>query len=80
MLAAIEIVRDQRDEGAVPQPRATRTTSSRAAFERGLIARALFQCVGLAPPLIATPADVDRMVGILEALWPEAERQVLGAN
>ena len=52
----------------------------RAAFDRGLIARALFQCVGLAPPLCATPADVDRMVAILEDLWPEAERHVLGRS
>jgi adenosylmethionine-8-amino-7-oxononanoate aminotransferase len=40
--------------------------------------RALFQCVALAPPLCATPADIDRMVAILEDLWPESERRFAG--
>jgi L-2,4-diaminobutyrate transaminase len=79
MLAAIEIVRDRETKAPFPNP-GDPAWISRAAFERGLIARALFQCVGLAPPLCATPADVDRMVDILEALWPEAERHVLGAH
>ena len=79
MLAAIEIVRDRATRTPFPNP-ADPGWISRAAFERGLIARALFQCIGLAPPLCATPADVDRMVGILEELWPDAERHVLGAR
>ena len=79
MLAAIEIVRDRAAKTPFPNP-GDPAWISRAAFERGLIARALFQCVGLAPPLCATQGDVDRMVAILEALWPEAERHVLGAH
>ena len=46
------------------------------AYQRGLIARAMFQCVALSPPLITTRADVDRMVGILQSVWPAAERRV----
>jgi adenosylmethionine-8-amino-7-oxononanoate aminotransferase len=49
------------------------------AYQRGLIARALFQCVALSPPLISTRADVDRMVGIRQSVWPAAERRVLEA-
>jgi adenosylmethionine-8-amino-7-oxononanoate aminotransferase len=49
------------------------------AFERGLIVRALFQCVAFAPPLCATTEDIDRMVGILEEIWPEAEARFAGA-
>jgi L-2,4-diaminobutyrate transaminase len=79
MLAAIEIVRDRATRQPFPNP-GDPAWISRAAFERGLIARALFQCIGLAPPLCATPADVDRMVAILEDLWPDAERHVLGAH
>jgi adenosylmethionine-8-amino-7-oxononanoate aminotransferase len=48
-----------------------------AAFEKGLIARALFQCVALSPPLVATKADIDRMVGILQSLWGRAEKEIL---
>jgi adenosylmethionine-8-amino-7-oxononanoate aminotransferase len=77
MLAALEIVRDRQARTPFPNP-GDAAWISRAAFERGLVARALFQCVGLAPPLCATPADVDRIVGILEELWPAAERYVLG--
>jgi len=76
MLAALEIVRDRATRKPFPNP-GDPAWISRAAFERGLIARALFQCVGLAPPLCATTSDVDRMVAILEDLWPEAERHVL---
>jgi adenosylmethionine-8-amino-7-oxononanoate aminotransferase len=79
MLAAIEIVRDRVTREPFPNP-ADAGWISRAAFDRGLIARALFQCVGLAPPLCATSDDVDRMVAILEDLWPEAERHVLGRS
>lgn len=79
MLAALEIVRDREARTPFPNP-GDPAWISRAAFERGLIARALFQCVALAPPLCATPADVERMVGILEDLWPEAERHLLGAR
>jgi hypothetical protein len=39
----------------------------------------MFQCVALSPPLITTRADVDRMIGILQAVWPAAERRVLEA-
>ncbi len=79
MLAAIEIVRDQTTKEPFPNfedpPRIVA-----AAFERGLIARAMFQCVALSPPLISTKADIDRMVGILQEVWPAAEREVLAAS
>jgi adenosylmethionine-8-amino-7-oxononanoate aminotransferase len=39
--------------------------------------RALFQCVALAPPLISTKQDIDRMIEILAAVWPEAERHAV---
>jgi putrescine---pyruvate transaminase len=76
MLAAIEIVRDQVAKEPFPNIEDPHRIVA-AAFQRGLIARALFQCVALAPPLISTTADIDRMVAILQAVWPEAERQIL---
>ncbi len=77
MLAAIEIVRDQQTKEPFPNIEDPHRIVA-AAFQRGLIARALFQCVALAPPLICTKADIDRMVGILQEVWPAAERQILG--
>ncbi len=77
MLAAIEIVRDQTTKEPFPNFEDPHHIVA-AAFQRGLIARALFQCVALAPPLIASKADVDRMVGILQEVWPAAEREILG--
>ena len=76
MLAALEIVRDRETREPFPNP--DPGWIAHEAFERGLIVRALFQCVALAPPLCATPADIDRMVAILEDLWPEAERRFAG--
>jgi len=76
MLAAIEVVRDQATKEPFPNFEDPHDIVA-AAFERGLIARAMFQCVALAPPLISTRADIDRMVGILQSVWPEAERAVL---
>jgi adenosylmethionine-8-amino-7-oxononanoate aminotransferase len=77
MLAALEIVRDQATKEPFPNIEDPHHIVA-AAFERGLIARALFQCVALAPPLIATRADIDRIVGILQEVWPAAERGILG--
>jgi L-2,4-diaminobutyrate transaminase len=79
LLAAVEIVRDQATKEPFPNIEDPHRIVA-AAFQRGLIARALFQCVALAPPLISTKADVDRMVGILEAVWPAAEQQILAAR
>jgi adenosylmethionine-8-amino-7-oxononanoate aminotransferase len=76
MLVAIEIVRDQAAKEPFPNIEDPHHIVA-AAFQRGLIARALFQCVALAPPLIATTADVDRMVGILQEVWPAAEQEIL---
>ncbi|HVO22421.1 MAG TPA: aspartate aminotransferase family protein [Candidatus Margulisiibacteriota bacterium] len=76
MLAAIEIVRDQAAKEPFPNIEDPHRIVA-AAFERGLIARALFQCVALAPPLISTTADIDRILGILQAVWPQAERDIL---
>lgn len=78
MLAAVEIVRDQTTKEPFPNIEDPHHIVADA-FERGLIARALFQCVALAPPLICTTADIDRIVAILQAVWPEAERRVLAA-
>ena len=79
MLTAIEIVRDRATKEPFPNV-ADAHWIGEACFERGLIARALFQSVALAPPLCATREDVDRMIAILEDVWPEAERRFAQAG
>jgi len=78
MLAAMEIVRDQTTKEPFPNIEDPHRIVA-AAFEHGLIARALFQCVALSPPLCSTISEVDRMVAILADVWPAAEQQILGA-
>ena len=77
MLAAVEVVRDRETREPFPNLADTHWIADQA-FERGLIVRALFQCVGLAPPLCASTDEVDRMVDVLEAIWPEAEARFAG--
>ena len=79
MMAAIEIVRDRTTKEPFPNFEDPARISA-AAFQRGLIARGMFQCVALAPPLICTKADIDRIVGILQEVWPAAEREILAAG
>ncbi|MFI5395766.1 MAG: aspartate aminotransferase family protein [Candidatus Binatia bacterium] len=79
LLAAMEIVRDQTTKEPFPNVEDPHHIVA-AAFQRGLIARALFQCVALSPPLISTKADIDRMVSILHEVWPAAEREILGGT
>jgi len=79
MLAAIEVVRDRESKEPFPNiPDAG--WISNACFERGLIARALLQCVAFSPPLCATTADVDRMLEILAPVWAEAEEKFAGKS
>jgi adenosylmethionine-8-amino-7-oxononanoate aminotransferase len=77
MLAAIEIVRDQESKEPFPNIEDPHHIAAMA-FDKGLIARALFQCVALSPPLCSTRQDVDRMVAILQEVWPAAEHDILG--
>jgi adenosylmethionine-8-amino-7-oxononanoate aminotransferase len=79
LLAAIEVIRDQASKEPFPNFEDPHDIVADA-YQQGLIARAMFQCVALSPPLITTRADVDRMVGILQAVWPAAERRVLEAT
>jgi L-2,4-diaminobutyrate transaminase len=79
MLAAIEVVRDRESKQPFPNIADTHWIAS-ACFERGLIARALFQCVGLSPPLCATTGDIDRMLEILGPVWAEAETRFAGKS
>jgi adenosylmethionine-8-amino-7-oxononanoate aminotransferase len=76
MLAAMEIVQDRPKKAPFKKPGAPMVIT-RAAFQKGLILRPLFENVAWAPPLCATEEEIDRMVDILAQVWPEAERKLL---
>jgi adenosylmethionine-8-amino-7-oxononanoate aminotransferase len=77
LLAAIEVVRDRETRDPFPNLGDTGWIAN-TCFERGLIARSLFQCVALSPPLCATTDDIDRMLEILASVWQEAETRFAG--
>ncbi len=76
MLAAIEFVADRGSKRRFDPALKVGARISKAARDRGLIARAMphGDILGFAPPLVMTEAEIDEMVGI--AL--EAVQQVMG--
>ncbi|VVE75182.1 putative aminotransferase [Pandoraea captiosa] len=79
MLAAVEFMAD--GAARVPFDAAMKVGPrvSAAALSRGMIARAMphGDILGFAPPLVATRADVDEMVGIARAAVDDVAGQVL---
>lgn len=74
LLAAIETTRPGTKEPVGGKPMQFPARVAQAAWERGLIVRALWENVALAPPLVATRTDVDEIVGILAASFAEASK------
>ncbi len=74
LLVAIECAAPGTRDPVGGKPMAFPAAVSHAAWERGLIARALWDCLGLAPPLCTTRAEVDEIVGILADSFTEAEK------
>ena len=74
MLAAIETARPGTKEAVGGKPMQFPARVASAAWERGLIVRALWENVALAPPLCTTRAEVDEIVEILAASFGEAAK------
>jgi L-2,4-diaminobutyrate transaminase len=69
MLAAVEFVADRRTKRRLDPAQKVGARISKAARDRGLIARAMphGDILGFAPPLVATTGDIDEMVAISAA-------------
>jgi L-2,4-diaminobutyrate transaminase len=65
MLAAIEFVADTDKKISFPASERVGARLSAACLERGVISRAMphGDILGFAPPLVATPADIDEIIG-----------------
>ena len=66
MMAAIEWAKPGGTEPAGDSPMAYPAAICSQARRRGLIVRALWECLAVAPPLSTTRGEIDEIVGILE--------------
>ena len=66
MLAALELMADKTERTLFSPSLKVSNRVAQAAFARGLIVRPLgiSDIVGFAPPLVATRADIDEIIGI----------------
>jgi len=75
LMVGVEVVRDRASRAPAPAERHEMIVK---AFERGLL---MLPCgastIRLSPPLVATDADVDKAVGILDAVFSEVEKAAL---
>jgi putrescine---pyruvate transaminase len=72
LLAAVEIVADKTTKERFPaQARLTQKLTD-SLLERGLYTRVALDCICLAPPLVASDAELDRIVQILREAIPAA--------
>jgi len=75
MLAAIECTEPGTLDPIDGRPMSFPAAVAKAAFERGLICRALWENVALAPPLCTTREEIDEIVTILAESFEVAERR-----
>ncbi len=79
LLQGVEFVADRATRRPFPRDLKFGLQVSRAARERGLLMRADPNWLVLAPPLVSTPADIDEILGILDAAIGAVEAAVLVA-
>jgi 4-aminobutyrate--pyruvate transaminase len=72
LLAALECTEPGTKDPVGGRPMSFTAAVASRCWERGLITRALWENVGLAPPLCTTRSEVDEIVGILAEAFREA--------
>lgn len=65
LMAAVEVVRDKATKQQFPPEAALTQKLTDALLDRGLYTRVAMDCICLAPPLVTTDADIDRIVDIV---------------
>jgi putrescine aminotransferase len=79
LLAAVECARPGTKEPAGPRPMAFPAAVASRCLERGLLVRAMWENVGLAPPLCIARSEVDEVVDVLSESLRETS-QALAAG
>jgi adenosylmethionine-8-amino-7-oxononanoate aminotransferase len=70
MMAAVEIVQDKASKTAYPAAAKVGARLHKEMLKRGLYTRARGDIVCLAPPLVTTAAQIDRIVEVLRQAIP----------
>jgi adenosylmethionine-8-amino-7-oxononanoate aminotransferase len=65
LMAAVEIVADKATKQPFPPPAGLTQKLTDAMLDRGLYTRVVMDCICLAPPLVTTDAQIDRLVDIV---------------
>ena len=68
MMAAVEVVADKATKQQFPAEIGMAQKLTDALLDRGLYTRVAMDCICIAPPLVTTDAQIDRLVGISIAL------------
>jgi len=70
LIAAVEVVADKKTKAQFPPEASVSQRLYDALLERGLYTRVLFDCICLAPPLVVTEQEIDRMAAIIAETIP----------
>ena len=65
MMAAVEVVADKATKQLFPADIGMTQKLTDALLDRGLYTRVAMDCICLAPPLVTTDAQIDRLVAIV---------------
>ena len=76
LIAAVEIVADKATKAQYPPDLQLSQRLYDALLERGLYTRVLFDCICLAPPLVISEQDIDRMTAIIAETIPAVLRRL----
>jgi adenosylmethionine-8-amino-7-oxononanoate aminotransferase len=69
-MAGVEVVADTASKQYFPPAAAVTPKLMEAMLDRGLYTRAVMDCICLAPPLVTTDEQIDRMVDIVRETIP----------
>ena len=70
LMAAVEVVRDKATRQQFPPEAGLTQKLTDALLDRGLYTRVVMDCICLAPPLVTTDAELDRIVNIVGETIP----------
>jgi adenosylmethionine-8-amino-7-oxononanoate aminotransferase len=70
LMAAVEVVRDKATKQQFPPEAGLTQKLTDALLDRGLYTRVVMDCICLAPPLVTTDAELDRIVNIVGETVP----------
>jgi len=77
MMAAVEVVADKATKQLFPPEIGMTQRLTDALLDRGLYTRVAMDCICVAPPLVTTDAQIDRIVGIIGETVPAVVNEAM---